>query len=465
MQELGGSPSQMIQAIRISLKACIFKVVFMSGLAFAQADAGLRLDLRDLLTMAITNHPAVQAQQSLVSAAEQGVSSARWQYFPTPSVSVQSAKSSSTDPAYAGDSRVTVMALTQPVWTGGRIEAGVDKAQANAKGATASLAEAQQQLAIRVVQAYGDWLSAYRKRMAYQVGQAQHIRLKNQVSRRIEEGQAAASDLALAQSRLASLDADMALSITQEEISLARLSQLLGQTVVAASLTASLAEPLSIPVSVSDLLLQAQGSSPALGRARSNAQAQWAAIQEAKSATLPEVSLRMEQQRGNFNYTGVPLHNRAFVNLSSRLGAGLSSWTGVNEAVQRHAAALADIESQQRSLAEQVMTDHALLVTSQSRRQALKSSADLAEQVLASWDRQYLSGRKSWQDLMNSAREQVQVQAQLADLEGSQVVASWRLAIITGQLLISSDYAKATSGQHSIFGASSGLRADQKSTP
>lgn len=395
-----------------------------------------RSALSDLLSQTVTTHPAIQAQQALVVAAVQGVSNARWQYFPTPSISLQNAKTGSADPAYAGDASVTVLVLTQPLWTGGRIGAGVDKAQAYAQGANASLAEAQQQLAIRVVQAYGDWLSAYRKRLAYQVGQAQHIRLKDQVARRIHEGQAAASDLALAQSRLASLEADMALAATQEEVSLARLSQLLGQPVSVKSLTSSLAEPLPNSLSVSDLLAQAQDYSPALVRARSNAQAQLATIQETKSATLPEVSFRWEQQHGNFNYSGGPQHQRAFINLTSRLGAGLSSLAAINEAVQRHAAAMADIESQQRSLAEQVMTDHALLVTSQSRRQALQTSAELADQVLASWDRQYLSGRKSWQDLMNSAREQVQVQAQLADLEGSQLVASWRLALTTGQLQI-----------------------------
>jgi adhesin transport system outer membrane protein len=83
------------------------------------------------------------------------------------------------------------------------------------------------------------------------------------------------------------------------------------------------------------------------------------------------------------------------------------------------------------------MTDYALLVTSQSRRQALQTSSELSAQVLASWDRQYLSGRTSWQDLMNSAREHVQMQAQIADLEGSQLVASWRLALTTGQLQLS----------------------------
>jgi adhesin transport system outer membrane protein len=443
----------MIETTKLGLRATALLVMCVSGLACAQTDAGLHLDLRDLLTMAVSSHPAIQAQQSLVGAAQDNVSGARWQYFPTPSVSVQNARTGATDPAYAGDSRVTVLALTQPLWTGGRIEAGVEKAQAYAQGAAAGLAESQQQLAIRVVQAYGDWLSAYRKRAAYQVGLAQHIRLKDQVARRIQEGQSAASDLALALGRLASLDADMALAMTQEEVSLARLSQLLGQPVAAKSLTGSLAEPLPNSLSVSELLAQAQSYSPSLARSRSNAQAQLASIQEAKSATLPEVSFRLEQQHGNFNYHGGPPHTRGFVNLSSRLGAGLSNFAAISEAVQRHAAAQADTESQLRSLSEQVMTDHALLVTSQSRRQALQTSAELAGQVLASWDRQYLSGRKSWQDLMNSAREQVQVQAQLADLAGSQLVASWRLALTTGQLQVSTGQLQVGTGQPQVSSA------------
>lgn len=413
-------------------------VVFFCVLCFPAQSSTSNLpiqgSLQDLIIQTWQNHPLMNSQQSLVAAAQQGVSNARWQYFPTPSISVQGAQASGSDPAYSGDSRVAVLALTQPLWTGGRIEAGVDKAQAYAQGARASLSESQQQLAIRVVQAYGEWLSAHRKRAAYQVGLVQHTRLKDQVARRIQEGQAAASDLALAQSRLASLEADMALAHTQEQVSLSRLAQLLGQPVLSTSLALSPAQPWPISRGADELLSKAQAHSPALARARSNAQAQLATIAEAKSATVPELSLRLEHQHGNFNYSGGPQHSRAFIQINSRLGAGLSSLGAVQEAVQRHAAALADIESQQRSLAEQVMTDHATLLTTQSRRLALQTSADLSERVLASWDRQYLSGRKTWQDLMNSAREQVQVQAQLADLEGTQLVASWRLALTTGEL-------------------------------
>jgi adhesin transport system outer membrane protein len=435
---------------------CLWAIALFNS-AYVRAQDSTFLELPGLLAIAATTHPAIQTQQSLVQAAQESIATARWQYFPTPSVSVQNAASDGKDLSYAGDKTVTILALNQPLWTGGRIEAGVERAQANAQGAVANLADAQQQLAVRVVQAYGDWLSAHRKKAAFAVGQTQHIRLKDQVARRIQEGQAASSDLALAQSRLASLEADFAQAATQEEVSLARLSQLLGQPVAPLALAQSPAQPWPVRGSAGELLAQAQAASPALARARSNAQAQLAVVQEAKSATLPEVSFRLEHQVGNFSYAGAPQQTRGFVNLSSRFGAGLSSLSAVSEALARHAGALAEIESQQRSLSEQVLTDYALLVSSQARRQALQNSAELADQVLASWDRQYLSGRKSWQDLMNSAREQVQVQAQLADLDGSQLVTSWRLAISTGQYALPSPALSVELGSGSGSGSAPGV--------
>lgn len=273
----------------------------MSGLVHAQSDAGIHLNLRDLLIMTTSMLTSVHAQQSLVAAAQESVRGARWQYFPTFSFSVQSAQSGSADMAYAGDSRDTILALTQPLWTGGRIEAGVEKAQFYSAGAHAALAEAQQQLAIRVVQACGELQTAYRKRIAFEVSLGKHTGLKDQVVRRIHEGQAAASDLALAQSRLAGLEPELAAAITQEEVGLARLSQLLGRPILASHLTAALAQPLQNNTKVGELLTQAMSYSPALGRARSIALSQQATIQEVKSATQPEASFRLEQQSGNFN--------------------------------------------------------------------------------------------------------------------------------------------------------------------
>lgn len=48
--------------------------------------------LIDLLARTFCSCPAVLAQISLLSLAKQGVSNARWQFFPTPSISVRGAQ-------------------------------------------------------------------------------------------------------------------------------------------------------------------------------------------------------------------------------------------------------------------------------------------------------------------------------------------------------------------------------------
>ena len=54
-----------------------------------------------------------------------------------------------------------------------------------------------------------------------------------------------------------------------------------------------------------------------------------------------------------------------------------------------------------------------------------------AQNVSESYGRQFLAGRKSWLDVMNTARDLVSTQVQLADAEASQLTVSWRLAVIT----------------------------------
>ena len=82
-----------------------------------------------LIERALAAHPSVRAQEALVAASRSGVESARWQYYPTPSVSVQNASTSASDTSYQGDQRITVVGLSQPIYTWGRLSASLAKAQ------------------------------------------------------------------------------------------------------------------------------------------------------------------------------------------------------------------------------------------------------------------------------------------------------------------------------------------------
>jgi outer membrane protein, adhesin transport system len=408
------------------------------GLAAPQPLDAARWSLVGLILAAHASHPALRSQQALLGAAEAGVESARWQYFPTPSLSVQAAGTGQGDAQYAGDRSVTVLALSQPLWTWGRLDAAQDKALAQRDAARASHAEAGLGLALRLVQTWGEWQAAQARLEAYEAGLRHHERLLHQVQRRLDEGQAAASDLGLAEGRLAALRADAAQAGLQEAAARERLAVLSGQPLARGALalqpeSALPAEP-QAPAPASDWLERVAQASPALARLQAQLRQQQAVVAELQARLKPELSARLESQHGNFSVAGTATRTRALVALNTQLGAGLSSVTAVTEALRRAESAQAEIGVQRLALAEQVATDRELLLAAPQRRADLVRAIGASNEVLRSWDRQYLAGRKTWQDLMGAAREQVQARVQLAEFDAARLVAAWRLSLLAGGL-------------------------------
>ncbi len=387
--------------------------------------------LEQLIASALASHPSAHGQRALVQSAEAGVDSARWQFYPTPSVSVETANASAADRLYEGDNRVSTLRLQQPLWTGGRLSAGMDKAAAGLVVSQASLEEVRLQLGLRVVQTYGDWLSAHLKTLANEKSLATHVRLREQVKRRLTEGASAQSDLVLAVARLEGISADVTAARAQGEIALARLGQLLGSPVDGLALTAVLASPRALNGGAQALLERAIGINPTVTKAQAQARVQEAVIEERRADLMPEVYVRIERQYGNYNFPNGEPQNRLFIGLTSRFGAGLSTVSNIEAARTQHAAALTEIEVQSRTVSEQVLADYALGLSAASRMASIQASLRAAEDVSASYDRQFLAGRKSWLDVMNAARELAQTETQLADLQSTQVVVTWRLVAYT----------------------------------
>lgn len=387
--------------------------------------------LSQLIQAALQGHPSIRSQQAQGQVAQSGLDSANYQRYPTPSINVEQANARSSDRNYPGDSMVATLRLQQPVWTGGRLTAGIDKAEAGISVSRASLEEVRQQLALRVVQSYGDWLSAYLKTQADEKSLASHVRLHEQVQRRIEQGASADSDLILAVSRLKLVAADIATARAQMAIALARLGQLLGQPVDAASLRAAIAAPRRLNANPQAMLDQALATNASVEKAVAQARVQEAVIAERRADLSPEVYVRLERQYGNYTFANAPAESRLFLGLSSRFGAGLSTFSNVEGAKSQHQAALAEVEVQSRAVSEQVLSDYALAASAESRLEALKASLDAAGQVSESYGRQFLAGRKTWLDVMNAARELAQTEIQIADIQSTQVVVTWRLAIYT----------------------------------
>lgn len=249
--------------------------------------------LPQLLEAATASHPSVRNQQAQQRAALKGVDAAKWQFFPTPSLSVEGVNASKDDPSYAGDAQVTYLRLQQPLWTGGRLTSNQDKARVNLDLAQANTADTQLQLALRVVQAYADWTTADLKVKAYQSSVETHQLLLVQARNRIAEGVSPASDLNLVQGRADAAAAEQSVAELQRQQALNRLVELTGQSTVSqASLQAHSAKAPSWPTDLSSVSDQALASHPGVRRAQLQRRLAELTISERQSDLQPDVFIR-----------------------------------------------------------------------------------------------------------------------------------------------------------------------------
>ena len=410
--------------MRRAVRTLLLVLPLFSGAAQASSLPGL-------ITTVLAVHPSLRAQRALGSSSQEAVNAARWQFYPTLSVNMEQARTSEQDPSYrAGNNRVTTVRLQQPIWTGGRLTSSLNRAQASALAADAGLAVARQDLALRVVQAYADWYGGYIKTTAYEKSLQSHLRLRQQILQRIAHGVSAANDLTLVSGRIEQTQAELITSQAQQQAALSRLSQLSGIPIDGATLAGDLSRPLGLPEASQRLVEQAQSDNPNIARLIANVQIQEAEMASRKAALTPEVYVRAERQYGNVSLGNTPPQNRVFLGVSSNFGAGLSELSEVSGAQARLDAALADVESARVGLAEQIWGDAVLAKAGDERMVALAASLRSAQAISQGWGRQFLAGQKSWLDVMNAARELAQGEVQMADIKASQLLLTWRLALV-----------------------------------
>ncbi len=387
-------------------------------------------NLPTLISTALMSHPSIASQKAQMQAAEIGIETAKWQYFPTPAVNTERANAANGDPFYGGDKNVTTVRLQQPLWTNGRLTAGKEKAQASLAYETADLNETSLQISLKVAQAYADFLASHWRMQSTEQSLATHQKLREQVQRRMELGVQSDADLQLAQTRLDSVRSDLSAARARVETYAVRLKQLIGQPINLGELLANLSSPLALSVSQDMALEAALAINPTIQKARAQSQIQDAMVEENRSALLPDVYIRAERQFGAFSIqTSSAFQDRIFVGLSTQLGAGLTVLSNVKAAQARSLAAKEEVQTQTLSISEQVLTDYAQVTRLAEQTQALASALTSQEQVMLSHDRQFLAGRKSWTEVLNTARELSQAQAQLTDIKANHIAVSWRLAL------------------------------------
>lgn len=388
--------------------------------------------LPHLIDQAIHQHPTVAAAEANIASAQGNVDTANWQYYPTVSMSLEGAYHEQNDSQYAGDDLVAQLNLKQPLWQWGALDAGVNIAETNLAMANTKLREQQWQLAESVIESYGKWLSAYQSMRAWQQGLEDHEVLLQQVEKRVRQGVSARIDLALAEGRVASTEAEFIASKDAIYMALQELNQLTSGNLLNGDLVDHISEPMLRLTQ--DGAIAAITRSPKVQLAESEVRLAQHQLQQQQAQFKPEIYLRAEHRINDFATADTSPRSRMFIGVSGSTGAGLSWQSEQHTAEATLRAKQASLLASQQAV-EQSVDSLATNVESLQRRLAsLTNAMNTTSAVAESYSRQFLAGRKSWQEVMNSAREEVQLQVQIADLEAAYLVASWRLALFVDGL-------------------------------
>jgi adhesin transport system outer membrane protein len=392
---------------------------------------GIRV--RDWLREAVNSHPTIRSALQREGAALAEVEAARWQFFPTPSVGYEVA---ARDPGAQASRGTGFVRLQQPLYTGGRLTRQLDRATAGARASASAVDEERRAIALRLVQAVGDARSAALKRQAYRESAASHVEFLSLVQRRVNEGLSARGDIVLARTRLASVRADLESSEVQLDQALSRLEQLLGRPLEAVEYAALRADDVddagsdwAMP-SVEDLVAAGLQASPVVRRGLAQLEAARAEVGVTQASRVPEVFLRAEHTRGGVG-SG---QSQVYLGLRSNFGAGLSDGSAISASGQRVQAQQAEVDARRREVVEQVRAEHLAAMAGERRLGVLADSANYSATVVQAWRRQFLAGRKTWQDLMNAAREKAQADVALGEATAARWVSIHRLRLLTEDL-------------------------------
>lgn len=409
-----------------SFKLCaltLIGVLLLSGNS-AQA-AGFTLE--DLLYQAMQSYPTILAKQSQKDAASTDLTAAKLKFLPNPSFNTQR-----NQVAYSGqqvsNQPASTIQVSQPLWMGGGLIAGYNKADARLSAADYALLETREDVSKRLISAYTEWLKAYLKTQALEENVKVHERFVSMIDRRFESGVASGADRDLGYSRLHQSRSELDTQRSVEQTSLESISQLVGQPVSRMDLIHRLARHVIVPKR-KDGIDKALATNPTIHRYKFEAEAAEAEAKEIRAQALPQVSFQAQRQIGNAYLPGAQGYDLYGLVVNYAPGGGLSSIATASAAFDRARAATMQVEVSKRDLTDKLNAEYNEYEFNLQKKENLQRSADLAGDISASYDRQYLVGRKSWLDLMNAVRERAQQRVALADAEGSVLGSSRRLLV------------------------------------
>lgn len=363
-------------------------------------------------------YPGTLAAARSQDAAAEDQKVARWQRFPSPSL-----QSVSPQGGTALD-RVNRLALEQPLYAGGRIDAGIDAADQRYASGSHYYRQVAQETAIKLVNTWYEWLRQRDRLAVQQEGVKAHRKLRDQIERRVQQGISTEIDLALVAARLSQVQSELAQTQSALAGAWALLEQLAGEQLHSLQASGEALQPADLPVPQANWTALSVTHSPLLAKLDADRSAADADIKVKQGQLLPSVSLVVDR-----NFSGPRQENRTWLQVSMQPGAGLSSMAAIRGAAARRDAAAESLRNAALELQQSIIADLAAHASASEQMQVADLLRRSTEDVAQSYARQFVAGRKSWLEVLNAVREAMLARLSVIDANALRGQTAWRLRL------------------------------------
>lgn len=376
-------------------------------------------ELARAAALAARTHPLINAAEAEVEALEADYRGARWLRFPNLSVEALSATRGSS--IADSDGLAVNAAIEQPIWSGGRISSEIDRAQAELGAGENRVGETRQDIVLQVTESYYNFTLADQRVQVLQYSLDEHNRLLAAIDRRVQQEISPRTDYVLGQSRTAQVELELALAEEERESARLRLQELTGSADIHPTLPPMTVAELVPPEEVA--LTEALACSPSLAALTDLIEVAEAESDLARAQLWPQLLLQLSRNE----ITGA----RIAIVLRAQTGNGLAAFTAIDSSDARIRRAMAEFGETERSLRSQFRRNYVLLRAASRRIDSGLQAADTADLIIASYERQFVAGRRSWLDVMNAVREAATARLSESDARVTAAAATARILTLS----------------------------------
>lgn len=422
--------------------------------------------LADAIALAYQNNPTLQAQRATQRALDENYVQARSGWRPTLNLAASATYNETRIPAAAGGAGSGVdrngdgvpdiipgqisetnssrigLTFNQPIWTGGRVAASVNAANADVLAGRENLRRVEAQVLTSVIQAYSD---TRRDQETLRIRQENVNVLTRQLQEsqaRFDVGEVTRTDVAQSQARLSQAQALLQSAIAQLAITRATYATLVGQNPGELAPEPSLA--FLLPTDPNDAYKIAEEFNPQLRAQEFTEQASRARIAGARAERMPSISAS-----ATYGFSGPAIPDRpADVfqrdlytrGISGTISATVPLFNGgltssrIRQAVERNNTDRITIEGVRRNVLQSVTAFWSQLIAARANISSSDEQVRAAKIAAEGTRQEQQVGLRTTIDVLNAEQELRQAELNAVTSRRDEYVAAANVLAVMGRL-------------------------------